>query len=66
MYHLPQFLLHLLNQNSVFACLLCHLSLQRPGGGGRMVRAAGTSAAIQYKEEKFAVVKLPSGEVGFF
>ncbi len=34
----------------------------RPGGGGRLVRAAGTSAVIVAKDNKFAQVKLPSGE----
>lgn len=34
-----------------------------PGGGARMARSAGTSAQILAKEERYAHVKLPSGEV---
>jgi len=34
-----------------------------PGLGGKLVRAAGGAAQILSKEEKFAHVKLPSGEV---
>ncbi len=35
----------------------------RPGAGGKLVRAAGTSAIIMSKDDKFAQVKLPSGEI---
>ena len=35
----------------------------KPGVGGRLVRAAGTSAVILAKDNKFAQVKLPSGEI---
>ncbi len=34
-----------------------------PGKGGQIVRGAGTAAAIQSKENGFASVKLPSGEI---
>lgn len=34
----------------------------RPGKGGQMVRGAGTGAILMSKEEKYALVKLPSGE----
>lgn len=34
-----------------------------PGKGGQMVRAANTHAIIQAKQEKFAIIKLPSGEL---
>jgi len=34
-----------------------------PGKGGQIIRGAGTSAQIMSKEENFAHVKLPSGEV---
>ena len=34
-----------------------------PGKGGKIVKSAGTSALIQSKEENFAIVKLPSGEI---
>lgn len=35
----------------------------RPGQGGQMVRAAGTSAQLLAKEGDYAQVRLPSGEV---
>ena len=35
----------------------------RPGKGGQMVRAAGGGAQLVAREEKYALVKLPSGEV---
>jgi large subunit ribosomal protein L2 len=34
-----------------------------PGRGGSIVRSAGTSAQLMAKEERFVVIKLPSGEV---
>jgi large subunit ribosomal protein L2 len=34
----------------------------KPGKGGQIVRGAGTGALLMSKEEKYAVVKLPSGE----
>ncbi len=37
----------------------------RPGKGGQIVRGAGTAALIQSKEEKYAVVELPSKEHRF-
>ena len=33
-----------------------------PGQGGALVRSAGTSATLMGKEDRYAVVKLPSGE----
>ena len=35
----------------------------RPGQGAAMVRSAGVFAQINSREEKYAVVKLPSGEL---
>ena len=35
----------------------------KPGGGGKLVRAAGTNAVILARDDKFAQVKLPSGEI---
>ena len=35
----------------------------QPGQGGILVRSAGTSAQLSNKEEKFAVLKMPSGEL---
>jgi len=34
-----------------------------PGRGGQMVRSAGTSAQLMAKSEKYAQVRMPSGEV---
>jgi large subunit ribosomal protein L2 len=41
---------------------LHNIELQ-PGQGGKMVRSAGTSAQLTNKEEKYAVLKMPSGEL---
>ncbi len=38
----------------------------RPGKGGQLVRAAGTSAQLLAKEGRYAHVRLPSGEVRLF
>jgi large subunit ribosomal protein L2 len=35
----------------------------QPGQGGKLVRSAGASAQLTNKEEKYAVVKMPSGEL---
>ncbi len=35
----------------------------RPGQGGKMVRAAGTSARLAAREGKYALLSLPSGEL---
>ncbi len=35
----------------------------QPGQGGKLVRSAGGSAQLSNKEEKFAVLKMPSGEL---
>lgn len=34
-----------------------------PGQGGKLVRAAGTAAQILSKEDRYAVLKMPSGEI---
>jgi large subunit ribosomal protein L2 len=34
-----------------------------PGQGGKLVRAAGTAAQLLSKEERYAVLKMPSGEI---
>ncbi len=34
-----------------------------PGQGGAIVRSAGTSATMMGREDRYAVIKLPSGEV---
>lgn len=38
----------------------------KPGKGGQIVKSAGSVASIQGKEEKYILVKLPSGEVRRF
>src|SRR6476620_4841883 len=35
----------------------------QPGQGGKLVRSAGASAQLTNKEEKYAVLKMPSGEL---
>src|SRR6201986_5287308 len=35
----------------------------QPGQGGKLVRSAGTSAQLTNKETKYAVLKMPSGEL---
>ncbi len=35
----------------------------QPGQGGKIARSAGTSAQLSSKEEKYAVLKMPSGEL---
>ena len=35
----------------------------KPGGGGQLARSAGTSAQLMAKEGKYALVRMPSGEL---
>jgi large subunit ribosomal protein L2 len=35
----------------------------QPGQGGKIARGAGTSAQLSNKEEKYAILKMPSGEL---
>jgi large subunit ribosomal protein L2 len=42
---------------------IIHNIEMKPGKGGQMVRAAGNAAQLMAKEEKYAQVRLPSGEV---
>jgi large subunit ribosomal protein L2 len=35
----------------------------QPGQGGKLVRSAGTSAQLTNKEERYAILKMPSGEL---
>lgn len=35
----------------------------QPGQGGKLVRSAGTGAVMMGREERFAVIRMPSGEV---
>ena len=34
-----------------------------PGHGGQLVRAAGVSAQLMAKEGKYAIIRMPSGEM---
>jgi large subunit ribosomal protein L2 len=42
---------------------IIHNIEMQPGQGGKLVRSAGASAQLTNKEEKYAVVKMPSGEL---
>src|SRR6478609_1123035 len=52
----------LLMKNMPLGTNIHNIELQ-PGQGGKMVRSAGTSAQLANKEEKYAVLKMPSGEL---
>jgi large subunit ribosomal protein L2 len=43
--------------------LFIHNIEMKPGKGGQLVRSAGTSAQLAAVDDKFAQVKLPSGEI---
>ncbi len=45
-----------------FGTIIHNIEL-RPGQGAKMTRSAGSSAQIVNREGKFAIIKLPSGEV---
>ena len=42
---------------------MIHNIEMQPGQGGKLVRSAGTSAQLANKEEAYAVLKMPSGEL---
>ncbi|MFM2439290.1 MAG: hypothetical protein RLZ16_287, partial [Bacteroidota bacterium] len=42
---------------------MIHNIEMQPGQGGKLVRSAGTSAQLANKEESYAVLKMPSGEL---
>jgi large subunit ribosomal protein L2 len=48
--------------NIPLGTLIHNIELQ-PGKGGQIVRSAGTFAQLMAKEDPYALVKLPSGEV---
>ncbi len=52
----------LLMKNMPLGTMIHNIELQ-PNQGGKMVRSAGTSAQLANKEEKYAVLKMPSGEL---
>lgn len=52
----------LLLKNMPLGTVVHNIELQ-PGRGGAMARSAGTYAQLNAKEEKYAVLKMPSGEL---
>lgn len=52
----------LLMKNIPLGTMVHNIEMQ-PGQGGILVRSAGTSAQLSNKEEKYAVLKMPSGEL---
>src|ERR1019366_2602764 len=42
---------------------MIHNIEMQPGQGGKLIRSAGTSAQLANKEERYAVLKMPSGEL---
>jgi large subunit ribosomal protein L2 len=49
-------------KNMPLGSMIHNIELQ-PGQGGKLVRSAGSSAQLANKEEKYAVLKMPSGEL---
>ena len=49
-------------KNMPLGTMIHNLEMQ-PGQGGKLVRSAGTSAQLSNKEEKYAIVKMPSNEL---
>ncbi len=49
-------------KNMPLGTIIHNVELQ-PGHGAKMVRSAGASAQLSNKEEKYAVLKMPSGEL---
>jgi len=49
-------------KNMPLGTMIHNIELQ-PNQGGKLVRSAGTSAQLSNKEEKYAVIKMPSGEL---
>ncbi len=49
-------------RNMPLGTMVHNIELQ-PGQGGKLVRSAGTSAQLSNKEERYAVIKMPSGEL---
>jgi len=52
----------LMLKNIPLGTIVHNIELQ-PGQGGKMARSAGSSAQLSNKEEKYAVLKMPSGEL---
>lgn len=49
-------------KNMPLGTMIHNIEMQ-PGQGGKLVRSAGTSAQLANKEERYAVLKMPSGEL---
>ncbi len=49
-------------KNMPLGTMIHNIEMQ-PGQGGKLSRSAGTSAQLANKEEKYAVLKMPSGEL---
>jgi large subunit ribosomal protein L2 len=49
-------------KNMPLGTIIHNIEMQ-PGQGGKLVRSAGASAQLTNKEEKYAVIKMPSGEL---
>lgn len=49
-------------KNIPLGTVIHNIELQ-PGQGGKLVRSAGTSAQLANKEDRYAVLKMPSGEL---
>jgi large subunit ribosomal protein L2 len=52
----------LMLKNMPLGTMVHNIEMQ-PGQGGKMARSAGSSAQLTNKEEKYAVLKMPSGEL---
>jgi large subunit ribosomal protein L2 len=52
----------LLLKNMPLGTVIHNIEMQ-PGQGGKIARSAGASAQLSNKEEKYAVLKMPSGEL---
>ncbi|HRI21231.1 MAG TPA: 50S ribosomal protein L2 [Panacibacter sp.] len=52
----------LMMKNTPLGTMIHNIEMQ-PGQGGKLVRSAGASAQLTNKEEKYAVIKMPSGEL---
>jgi large subunit ribosomal protein L2 len=52
----------LMLKNMPLGTVVHNIELQ-PGQGGKIARSAGTSAQLSNKEERYAVLKMPSGEL---
>jgi len=54
---------HALQMKNIPLGTMVHNIEMQPGQGGKLARSAGSSAQLTNKEEKYAVLKMPSGEL---